>query len=235
MTNALATATGHLNETVSNARIHDFVPEVTAPKPLVTSNLTQVPELPSLNPSVTSNSTKDVSPYQIDTTKTSTILPATSLAPRQQTTIAQRTTPFLETCLGEKLLPAQPIYSDYAQVTKCSANESLAVEFVWAIFYANCIEDVGNATVLKEEIFNPCNSGTHINFVYGDLDDDSLFVLQNGSLFRSNKNQSEYDIFETYCLMADQETGKTVALVCYDGLVSVSKAQAYLYAICKFP
>lgn len=139
-----------------------------------------------------------------------------------------------ETCIGYRKLSVQPIYSKYAQVTKCTATESkVDVAFAWAVFYENCIEDLENATELPDEIFNPCSSATHSTFVYGDLDDERLFVLQNGSLFHSNSNFTEYDVFETYCLYADEESGKTLALVCYDRLVTVSKAQGYLYAICK--
>lgn len=137
-----------------------------------------------------------------------------------------------ETCDGLNLLPGQPIHSEYAQVLKCTVNDSIDVSFVWAVFYENCIEDLDNATALQHEIFNPCSSGTQTNFVYGDSSEDRLFVLQNGSLFRSNLNYTEYDVFEAYCLFTD-ENGQTMALVCQDGLVSVSKAQAYLYAICK--
>lgn len=138
-----------------------------------------------------------------------------------------------DSCVGYQQLSVQPIYSDYAQVTKCTENDSLVISFAWAVFYENCVDDLGNATSLPNEIFNPCASATHNSFVYGD-DEDRLFVLQNGSLFRTNFNYTEYDVFETYCFFADKVTGQTMALVCYDGLVTVSRAQAYLYAICKF-
>lgn len=142
--------------------------------------------------------------------------------------------PIQETCDGFNRLDAQPIHSEYAQVTKCNANDSIVISFAWAVFYENCIEDLDNATALPEEIYNPCSSGTHKNFIYGeDPELDLLIILQNGSLFRSNPNYTEYDIFDTYCLFTNEYTGQTMAHVCYDGLVSVSKAQAYLYAICK--
>lgn len=137
-----------------------------------------------------------------------------------------------ETCTGYNLLPVQPIYSEHARVTKCN-EKNITISFAWAIFYDNCIEDLENLTSLQNEIFNPCASGTHKSLIYGDIPDDRLVILQNGSLFRSNSTYTEYDVFDTYCLFADEETGQTLAMVCYDELVSVSRAQAYLYAICK--
>lgn len=85
------------------------------------------------------------------------------------------------------------------------------------------------------EIGNPCanNESMLYNADYGDL----LYVLQNGSLLRVEANFDSYDVFTSYCLDMDRDSKLLMALVCNQTLghiFHVSKAQSYLYAICKY-
>lgn len=133
-------------------------------------------------------------------------------------------------------IPANDSNGSTTASSPVASETPTADEFphVNAIFYADCIEDTENATTLRPLWASPCDDGVHERFVYGDLADEQLYLLQNGSLLRTSANHTEYDVFDTYCLFetSDGVGRRWLAQVCYDQMVSVSRAQAYLYAIC---
>jgi hypothetical protein len=63
---------------------------------------------------------------------------------------------------------------------------------------------------------------------------DSLYVIQNGSLLRIDANFESFDIFEHYCLDMDDSEGILTAIVCeFDDMLSrVNRAQALMFATC---
>lgn len=148
----------------------------------------------------------------------------------------------------------QPKYSPYAKLKKCCpngeiylpngsgqdkcdiANVDFAPVVIEAIFFDHCIEDTERNISLKYEIGNPC--GEHEALIYSIEYGDNLYVLQNGSLLRVDDDFSGFDVFDDYCLDMDRDTTFLTAVVCNQTnpsqhLVHVSKAQSYLYAICK--
>lgn len=148
----------------------------------------------------------------------------------------------------------QPKYSDQAKLKKCCprdeiylpsgggrdkcdiANVNFLPVVIEAVFYEHCIEDTEKNVTLPYEIGNPC--GDYEALIYSSDYGDNLYVLQNGSLLRVDDDFSGFDIFDEYCLDMDRDTAVLTAIVCNQTnpsqhLVHVSKAQSYLYAICK--
>lgn len=115
--------------------------------------------------------------------------------------------------------------------------------YVQATFYDGCIEATdhdGNGSSLNASASallpllwdTPCDDGIHVSYIYEAAgNDEQLYVLQNGSLLRIGNEGTEYDVFEMYCLF-EAEPQQWVASVCYDRVVSVTRAEVYLYAIC---
>lgn len=157
-----------------------------------------------------------------------------------------------DTCAGHNRLheSLQPKRTPYAKLRKCCEpgqsyqnndgtnycypeTTPFNATIIEAIFYENCIEDVETNIELRMEYGNPCDQQEAFlyNINYGDL----LYVLQNGSLLRVDDTFDSYDVFDSYCLDMDRDTDKITAIVCNQTMMSgnVSKAQSYLYAICK--
>lgn len=115
-------------------------------------------------------------------------------------------------------------------------NVPFAAPFVEAVFFDSCIEDNEDVIIKLEAVYgNPC-IGLEA-FMYNIDEGDLLYVLQNGSLLRVDVDFEAYDVFDAYCLDMDRETKLLNAVVCnqtMSNLSHVSKAQSYLYAICKF-
>lgn len=112
-------------------------------------------------------------------------------------------------------------------------NYKFNVSVIQATFYEDCIEDSEQFVKLDYQIGNPCTRA----YEYSPLTGDILYILQNGSLLRVEENFDAYDIFDEYCLdMHDENT--VIAIVCLPNsngkMIHVSKAQSYIYAICKF-
>lgn len=163
-----------------------------------------------------------------------------------------------DSCSGFKKLPdeLQPKYSDMAKIKKCcpldqsyhpgtdggrdqckTANVTFKAEVVDAVFYENCIEDTEKVISLSLDIINPC--GEYEALIYSKEYNDKLYVLQNGSLLRVGEDDEPYEVFDEYCLDMDRDSKFLTAIVCNQSLSSqhlihVSKAQSYLYAICKY-
>lgn len=230
--------------------------ETTTPTPTTTAAPTTATPTPIPTPALPT------------TTASPAPAPATTTAATSATVLLSRTTPpqrNTDTCVGLAPLADQPVHSAFARITFCTlptaaaataanvTDESTAaaptfattptldnIPLVNAIFYADCIEDTENATALAPLWASPCDDGVHARFVYGDMADEQLYVLQNGSLLRTSGNHTEYDVFDTYCLFEVKAVeggnggtrGQWLAQVCYDHVVSVSRAEAYLYAIC---
>lgn len=70
--------------------------------------------------------------------------------------------------------------------------------------------------------------------IYNENYDDILYVIQNGSLLRIDKNFESFDIYEHYCLEMDDIEGVLTAIVCEfdDMLFKVNRAQAMVFATC---
>lgn len=149
----------------------------------------------------------------------------------------------------------QPKHTDFAKLKKCCptgeiylpsgggrdkcdiANVQFAAIVIEAAFFEHCIEDTEKVISLDYEIGNPC--GEHEALIYSKEYGDNLYVLQNGSLLRVDDDFTGFDIFDEYCLDMDRDTNYLTAIVCNQSnpsqhLVHVSKAQSYLYAICKY-
>lgn len=100
-----------------------------------------------------------------------------------------------------------------------------------AVFYQHCIEDTEQPITLETEYGIKCDDAMLYNENYGDL----LYVLKNGSLLRVRHDFSSYDVSNDYCLDMHREDKILTALVCAkQGDVQVSRAEAYIYATCKF-
>lgn len=175
------------------------------------------------------------------------------------TTVSSTTSVSAESCADFAApLTLQPNHTDESHLTLCGSpltvnrtNLPTNFPYVHATFYDGCIEgtlDIYNASNNAAALLpllsdNPCDDGIHVSYVYGDSgEDEQLFVLQNGSLLRIGNAGTEYDVFDTYCLFElpaeslqlqqQQQPPLWVASVCYDRVVSVTRAEVYLYAIC---
>lgn len=162
-----------------------------------------------------------------------------------------------DSCSGYNKLEdeLQPKYSDFAKIKKCcplgqnyhqsggdrdkcdTTNVQFEAFVIEAVFYEHCIEDTEKPIKLDFKFGNPC--GEHEALTYSKAYNDKLYVLQNGSLLRIGDDDEPFDIFEEYCLDMDRDYGYLTAIVCNQSLstqhlVHVSKAQSYLYAICKY-
>lgn len=148
----------------------------------------------------------------------------------------------------------QPKHSDFAKMKKCCplnenyqpsgrardkcdiANVKFEAVVIEAVFFDHCIQDTENVISLDYEIGNPC--GDHEALIYSKEYNDNLYVLQNGSLLIVNGINEGLDVFDEYCLDMDRDTNYLTAIVCNQSqsqhMVHVSKAQSYLYAICKY-
>lgn len=148
----------------------------------------------------------------------------------------------------------QPKHTDFAKLKKCCpldemyvpsgggrdkcdiANVQFSPVVIEAVFFEHCIEDTEKLISLDYQFGNPC--GDHEALVYSKEYGDNLYVLQNGSLLRVDDDFTGFDIFDDYCLDMDRDNNMLTAIVCNQSnpsqhLVHVSKAQSYLYAICK--
>lgn len=104
-----------------------------------------------------------------------------------------------------------------------------------AEFFDRCIEDMEEYLELDYAYGYPCAAGSQA-FVYSMEYGDSLYVIQNGSLLRIDENFESFDVFDDYCLDMDRESKMITAYVCnqtFGSMVHVSKAQSYVYAICR--
>lgn len=156
-------------------------------------------------------------------------------------------------CVNHSLLNDQPITSHGAKIKKCcpkghnlqTINDTklecrpstiyFNVEIIVATFYDSCIEDTEEYLELNYEYGYPCVAGTQA-FIYNQDYGDALYVIQNGSLLRIDENFDSYDVFNDYCLDMDNDSQIVTAYVCnqtFGDMVHVSKAQSYVYAICK--
>lgn len=144
----------------------------------------------------------------------------------------------------------QPVYSPAARLRKCcpqgenldvsrtsgrlecgKENTKFEVPVIDAVFYQHCIEDTERHIQLEYEIGVPCADALLYSAVYGDL----LYVLQNGSLLRVRQDYSSYDVSDEYCLDMHHDDKVLTAFICpKQSEVHVSKAEAYLYATCKY-
>lgn len=143
----------------------------------------------------------------------------------------------------------QPVYSDFAKVKKCcpdgenyqqnktgnycaKSNVTFDVKQVNAVFYELCVEDTDDPINLEIEYGNPCPNV--VSYVYSENEGDILYVIQNGSLLEIDSDTM--NVLSVYCLDM-QDSGYLQAIVCdnqtHRALFHVSKAQSYLYAICK--
>jgi hypothetical protein len=70
--------------------------------------------------------------------------------------------------------------------------------------------------------------------MYNKNYNDTLYIIQNGSLLKIDDSYESYDIFNHYCLDIDEEEGVLTAIVCEfdDMLFKVNRAQALIFATC---
>lgn len=156
-------------------------------------------------------------------------------------------------CANHSRLPDQPVTSECAKISKCcpkgqnyrtvndtkhecnTENVYFNVEVIVAEFFDRCIEDMEEYLELDYAYGYPCAAGSQA-FVYSMEYGDSLYVIQNGSLLRIDENFESFDVFDDYCLDMDRESKMITAYVCnqtFGSMVHVSKAQSYVYAICR--
>ncbi|XP_028899418.2 probable G-protein coupled receptor Mth-like 14 isoform X3 [Zeugodacus cucurbitae] len=91
-----------------------------------------------------------------------------------------------------------------------STNFKFEPSIIGVALYDNCIEDEEIAVNLQVEIGNPCNS----SLIYND-EDDTFFVLQDGSLLIMDKyGNDSYTVEKFYCLDMDNVSGITYAITC---------------------
>ncbi|XP_054733091.1 probable G-protein coupled receptor Mth-like 14 isoform X1 [Anastrepha obliqua] len=91
-----------------------------------------------------------------------------------------------------------------------STNFHFEPSIISAVLYDNCIEDDETVVRLEYEIGNPCNS----SLIYNN-DDDTFFVLQDGSLLIMDKyGNDSYTVEKYYCLDMDNVSGITYAITC---------------------
>lgn len=152
-----------------------------------------------------------------------------------------------EFCAGREKLKSQPVKTNTSRLKKCCPNnESLHYksdtnqyfcetdehlfqpEIVDVTMYDNCIEDNEVPIDLEILVGNPCNQSV----LYAKRDNDSIFVLQNGSILITDGNHNEsFHVSDNYCLDLD-ETGEIYAIVCVNSINGhLDKAQTFLFAI----
>lgn len=70
--------------------------------------------------------------------------------------------------------------------------------------------------------------------IYNENYEDILYVIQNGSLLRIDRDYDSFDVFDHYCLEMDDDEGVLTAIVCEfdDMLLKVGRAQALIFATC---
>lgn len=70
--------------------------------------------------------------------------------------------------------------------------------------------------------------------MYNENYNDILYVIQNGSLLRIDKEYESFDVYDHYCLDLDEDEGVLTAIVCEfdDMLLKVGRAQALIFATC---
>lgn len=216
---------------------------------------TQTPTIITITPSVSSTTVITIAATNPNTTIASSTAPPNSTTNQaienaNKPNRAITRPPADANCFGHARLVHQPVYSGYDKLKKCCPegfnyqgkdkcvpeNVPFAATFVDAVFFDSCIEDNEyNIIKLETGYGNPC-VGLEA-FMYNIDEGDMLYVLQNGSLLRIDVNFEAYDVFDAYCLDMDRETKLLNAVVCnqtMDNFAHVSKAQSYLYAICKY-
>lgn len=156
-------------------------------------------------------------------------------------------------CINHTVLDTtqQPTTSPTAKLKKCcplgmnyrtingthvcaEENVPFTVPTISVTFYDDCIEDMEQEVNLDYEIGFPCPGSEA--FIYNQNYGDNLYVIQSGALLRIDEDFESYDVFNAYCLDMDRETKQITAMVCNQTngrMVHVSKAQSYIYAICK--
>ncbi|XP_065077854.1 probable G-protein coupled receptor Mth-like 14 [Ochlerotatus camptorhynchus] len=108
------------------------------------------------------------------------------------------------------------LFNDNNQAVHCkpSSQNSIQVQAIIAQFFQGCIEDLEEeAPPLGVVYGNPCAVEDGL-IRFSANANDSLYVLQNGSLLVVNELVEEYDIFTTYCLDVDRTDGLLNGYVC---------------------
>lgn len=70
--------------------------------------------------------------------------------------------------------------------------------------------------------------------MYNEHFNDTLYVIQNGSLLRVDTNFQSFEIYDLYCLDMDSQEGVLTAIACGgdDIIILVDRGQALIFAIC---
>ncbi|XP_053679180.1 probable G-protein coupled receptor Mth-like 14 [Anopheles nili] len=165
------------------------------------------------------------------------------------------------TCSNREILSTQPVYENTLKnVIKmcCPQGESLMEEHyiyvscfpndIWgggdsnknlpeaimAKFYNGCIEDLEEPVILGVRYGNPCSEGAEM-VSFSARTNDSLYVIQNGSLLVIYGQDVFYNIYDAYCLDYDRNDGTLIGYVCPQQLnlvPDVIEAQLMLLTLC---
>uniref|UniRef100_A0A182MXK3 Cyclic nucleotide-binding domain-containing protein n=1 Tax=Anopheles dirus TaxID=7168 RepID=A0A182MXK3_9DIPT len=157
-------------------------------------------------------------------------------------------------CRGREKLPTQPTFvsRDVSVIRKCcppgeilksehtkymscqkDARSATLPPPIVARFYRGCIEDLEEDIRLEVQYGSPCPiEGFLVSF--GEHTNDTLYVIQNGSLLVIYGPEVDYDVYDTYCLDHDGVNGTLVGYVCPSAvrvMPDVIKGQLFMFAI----
>uniref|UniRef100_A0A182Q4X1 Methuselah N-terminal domain-containing protein n=1 Tax=Anopheles farauti TaxID=69004 RepID=A0A182Q4X1_9DIPT len=157
-------------------------------------------------------------------------------------------------CSGREKLPIQPTFvsREVSVIRKCCPRgESLSIEHtkyvscqknnlsvtmpraIKAQFYRDCIEDLEEEVALAVKYGSPCPiEGNLVGF--GARMNDTLYVIQNGSLLVIYDQMVEYDVYDAYCLDHDRTDGSLIGYVCPSQvrvMADVVKGQLFMFAV----
>uniref|UniRef100_A0A182JHB4 Methuselah N-terminal domain-containing protein n=1 Tax=Anopheles atroparvus TaxID=41427 RepID=A0A182JHB4_ANOAO len=104
-------------------------------------------------------------------------------------------------------------FDDFPYPVRDDSHNGTTMSGIVATFYDGCIEDLEEDVLLGFSFGNPCSSERGL-VSFGARTNDTLYVIQNGSLLVIYGVVEDYDIFDTYCLDYDSGDGSLLAYVC---------------------
>uniref|UniRef100_A0AAG5DMP0 Uncharacterized protein n=1 Tax=Anopheles atroparvus TaxID=41427 RepID=A0AAG5DMP0_ANOAO len=104
-------------------------------------------------------------------------------------------------------------FDEFPYPVRDDSHNGTTMSGIVATFYDGCIEDLEEDVLLGFSFGNPCSSERGL-VSFGARTNDTLYVIQNGSLLVIYGVVEDYDIFDTYCLDYDSGDGSLLAYVC---------------------
>ncbi|XP_052873213.1 probable G-protein coupled receptor Mth-like 14 [Anopheles cruzii] len=117
--------------------------------------------------------------------------------------------------IGQRLLRDGTKYVDCGTEDFPSGpmSPSFEVRPIVAQFYDGCIEDLEEDIQLGVAIGDPCPMDRGL-LAFGAKSNDTLYVIQNGSLLVIFNAVDEFHVYNAYCLDYDAKDGSMLAYVC---------------------